>query len=85
MMVMTMMTKIIIIIIIIINEKQYFNKDRNALKKIQTCGYIFSSISLKQIEIEKRLNWRVDMSFLKKETQKMCRRKKKEYNNWEIH
>ena len=53
-MVMTMMTKIIIIIII--NEKQYFNKDRNALKKIQTCGYIFSSISLKQIEIEKRLN-----------------------------
>ena len=54
MMVMTMMMKIIIIIII--NEKQYFNKDRNALKKIQTCGYIFSSISLKQIEIEKRLN-----------------------------
>ena len=61
MMVMTMMMKIIIIIII--NEKQCFNKDRNALKKIQTCGYIFSSISLKQIEIEKRLNWRVDMSF----------------------
>ena len=55
-MVMTMMTKIIIIIIIIINEKQCFNKDRNALKKIQTCGYIFSSISLKQIEKEKRLN-----------------------------
>ena len=53
-MVMTMMMKIIIIIII--NEKQCFNKDRNALKKIQTCGYIFSSISLKQIEIEKRLN-----------------------------